>query len=52
MPSLLVIEELQMGVVGPRPVQPLWELEQTGMFMSVHPLPQPLCLGLMGALAG
>ena len=52
MPPLLVIEELWMEVVWPRPVQPLWELGQTGVFLSVHPLPRPLCLGLLGALAG
>ena len=52
MPSLLVIEELQMEVVWPRPVQPLWELGWNGVFLFVHPLPWPLCLGLLGALAG
>ena len=52
MPPLLVMEELQAEVVWPRPVQPLWELGQTGVFLSVCPLPQPLCLGLLGALAG
>ena len=51
-PALLVIEELWAEVVWPRPVQPLWELGWTGAFLSVHPLPQPLCLGPFGALAG
>ena len=51
-PALLVIEELQTEVVWPRPVWPLWELGWTGVFLSVHPLPRPLCLGLLGALAG
>ena len=52
MPPLLVIKELWTEVVWPRPVQPLWELGQTGVFLSVRPLPRPLCLGLLGALAG
>ena len=37
--------------VWPRPVQPLWEFGQTGMCLSIHPLPGPLCLGMLGALA-
>ena len=43
-------EELQVEV-WPRPVRPLWEFGQTGVCLSVLPLPQPLCLGLLGALA-
>ena len=50
--SLFVVEELQMEAVWPRPIWPLWELGQIGVFLSTHPLPQPLCLGLLGALAG
>ena len=47
---VLTMEELRVEV-WPRPVQPLWELGQTEVFLSVHPLPWPLCLGLLGALA-
>ena len=47
---LLTMEELQVEV-WPRPVQPLWELGQTEVFLSICPLPWPLCLGLLGALA-
>ena len=50
--SLVVAEELRMEAVWPRPVQPLWELGWTGVFLSTCPLPWPLCLGLFGALAG
>ena len=50
--SLVVVEELQMEAVWPRPVQPLWELGQTGVFLSTHPLPWPMFLGLLGALVG
>ena len=50
--SLPAAEELQMEAVWPRPVWPLWELGQIGVFLSAHPLPWPLCLGLLGALAG
>ena len=46
------MEELQVKVFWPRPVWPLWELGQTGVFLSILPLPWPLCLGLFGALAG
>ena len=45
-------EALWVKVVCPRPVWPLWELGQPGVFPSVHPLPWPLCLGLFGALVG
>ena len=43
---------LSVEAVCPRTVQPLWELGWPGMFLSVHPLPQSLCLGLFGALLG
>ena len=45
-------DALQTGVVCPRPVWPLWELGWPGVLLSIHPLPQPLCLGLFGVLAG
>ena len=45
-------EELWAKVFWPRPVQSLWELGWTGVFLSVLPLPWPLYLGLFGALAG
>ena len=48
----LAAEELWVEVVWPRPVCPLWELWWVGVFLSIHPLPWPLCLGLFGALAG
>ena len=48
--GLLTTEELR-AEVWPRPVRPLWELGWTEVFLSVCPLPQPLCLGLLGALA-
>ena len=50
--TLLAAEELQVEVLWPRPVQPLWELGCTAVFLSIHPLPWPLCLGLFGAVAG
>ena len=50
--TLLAAEQLQAEVFWPRPIQPLWELGQTGVFLSIWPLPWPLCLGLFGALAG
>ena len=34
--TLLAAEELQAEVFWPRPVWPLWELGQTGVFLSVH----------------
>ena len=49
-PVLQPADMLQAEVVCPRPVQSLWEMEQPGVFLSIHPLPQPLCLGLFGAL--
>ena len=51
-PALLVTEELQAEVVWPRPVWPLWEFGWTEVFLSICPLPWPLCLGILGALAG
>ena len=45
-------EVLQTGAVCPRPVQPIWELGWPGVLLYIHPLPQPLCLELCGALAG
>ena len=48
--DLLTTEELQVEV-WPRPVRPLWEFGWTGVCLSVCPLPHPLCLGLLGALA-
>ena len=48
----LATEELQVEVVWPRPVHPLWELGWVGLFLSVCPLLWPQCLGLFGALAG
>ena len=45
-------EVLQVETVCPRPVQPLWEFGHPGVFLSDHPLPQPLCLGLFEALLG
>ena len=51
-PILLPAEELWAEVVWPRPVQTLWELGQVGVFLTVHPLPWPQCMGLFGALAG
>ena len=50
--TLPAIEELWAKVFWPRPVWPLWELGQTGVFLSILPLPWPLCLGLFGVLAG
>ena len=38
--------------VWTRSVQTLWELEWVGVFLSIWPLPQPLCLELFSALAG
>ena len=51
-PALLVTEELWAEVVWPRPVQPLWEFGWAEVVLSVCPLPWPLCLELLGALAG
>ena len=45
-------EVLQAEAVSPRPVLPLWELGQPGVFLSICPLPWPLCLGLFGVLVG
>ena len=39
-------------MVCPRPFWPLWELGQPGVPLSACPLPWPLPLGLLGALAG
>ena len=50
--TLLAAEELWEKVLWSRPVHPLWELGQTGVFLSICPLPWPLCLGLFGVLAG
>ena len=57
--SLLVVvpvpqpaDVLWPKAVCPIPVCLLWELGQPGVLLSVCPLPQPLCLGLFGALAG
>ena len=50
--TLPAVEELIAKVFWPRPVRLLWELGQTGVFLSILPLPRPLCLGLFGALAG
>ena len=44
--TLLAAEALWVEVFWPRPVWPLWELGQTGVFLSICPLPWPLCLGL------
>ena len=45
-------EVLWVEAVCHRTVWPLWELGHPGVFLSVHPLPQPLCLRLFGALPG
>ena len=50
--TLPATEELWAKMFWPRPVWPLWELGQTGVFLSILPLPWPLCLGLFGALVG
>ena len=55
--SLLIEVPVQWPVLWPEVVCPrlvwlLWELEQPGVLLSVCPLPQPLCLGLFGVLAG
>ena len=49
---LLAAEELWVESVLVQAVWPLWELGQTGVFMSIYPLPWPLCLGLFGVVAG
>ena len=45
-------EELWAETVWPRSVWPLWELGWVGVLLSACPLPWPLSLGLLGALAG
>ena len=50
--TLLAAEELWAEVFWPRPVWPLWELGWAGVFLSICPLPWPLCLWLFGALVG
>ena len=51
-PVPCLTDALWTEVVCPRPVWPLWELGQPGLFLSICSLPQPLCLGLFGALVG
>ena len=46
------VGELWSRAVSPRLVQPLWDLGQPAVSLSVCPLPLPLSLGLFGALAG
>ena len=42
----------QSRAVSPRQVCLLWELGWPGVPLSVHPLPWPLSLGMLGVLAG
>ena len=51
-PVLQLADTLWVEAVCPGPTQPLLELEQLGVFLSICPLPQPLCLGLFGTLPG
>ena len=51
-PVLWPADMLQAEVVCPWPVWPLWELGWLEVFLSVLPLPWPLCLGLFWALLG
>ena len=51
-PAPQPVDVLWSEVVCPRLVLLLWELGQPGVLLSVCPLPWPLCLGLLGVLAG